>query len=254
MRFIALKHMFDDLYQYVPEGWRSYIDIPSLNRVIGFLNKHQPGDVLPSKDRIFEAFSYISPDDVRIVILGAPSPQRELSSGIAYSIPLEYRFTDIYKRIPEPSLQKAVTSYLRSVIGRDIDDSLKEAVRSGILLLNYPLTCTVRRKYAHMKCGWEAIVKRIVERLLYRDDSRLVLVAWNEESYNLYSEIVSDWLPNIDGNRFTSPSHKGLILLIANGPDKNISIDDKRSRYRVISSRLGFDKEAHKSVIRKGLL
>lgn len=245
--------MFDDLYQCVPERWRSYIDIPSLNRVIVFLNKHQPGDVLPSKDRIFEAFSYISPEDVRIVILGAPSPQRELSSGIAYSIPLEYHFTDIYKRIPEPPLQKVVIQYLSSIFGHDIDESLKEAVRSGILLLNYPLTCTVRRKYAHMKCGWEAIVKRIIERLLYRDDSRLVLVAWNEESYKLYTEIVSDWLPNIDGNQFTSPSHKGLILLIADGPDKNRPIDDKRSKYSVISSRLAFDNEAHRGVIRKRL-
>lgn len=253
MGFIVLKYMFDDLYQYVPERWRSYIDIPSLNRVIAFLNKHQPGDVLPSKDHIFEAFNYVSPEDVRVVILGAPSPQRELSSGIAYSIPLEYRFTDIYKRIPEPPLQKAVNRYLSSVIGRDIDESLKEAVRSGILLMNYPLTCAVRRKYAHMRCGWEAIVKRIIERLLYRDDSRLVLVAWNEESYNLYTEIVSDWLPNIDGNQFTSPSHRGLILLIANGPDKNRSIDDKHSKYEVISSRLVFDNEAHKGVIKKRL-
>lgn len=246
--------MFNDLYNYVPDKWKSYIHIPSLNRVIEFLNKHQLKDVLPSKDRIFEALNYINPENVHVLILGPPSPQKELSSGIAYSIPIEYRFTDISKRIPEPPLQKTVIDYIYSIIDRERDITLKEAVKSGILLMNYPLTCTIKRKYAHIKCGWEDIIKRLIERLLYRDDSRLLLVAWNEEAYKIFTEIITDWFPDKDGTVYTSPSYKGVRSLVASGPDKNITVTDKRSKYNILSIRLNFDNEIHKHIIRNELI
>ena len=87
--------MFNDLHKYVPESWRIYINNADLNRVIEKLNKHNPLEVLPLKENIFECLHYIEPEDVHTIILGYPSPQKELSSGIAYSIPFEYRFTDI---------------------------------------------------------------------------------------------------------------------------------------------------------------
>ena len=74
--------MFNDLHKYIPESWKFYINNTDLNRVIEKLNKHNPLEVLPSKENIFECLRYIDPEDVHTIILGYPSPQRELSSGI----------------------------------------------------------------------------------------------------------------------------------------------------------------------------
>ena len=251
LEFIALKPMFNDIYNYVPQEWKFYIDERSLAPVIEKLNRHQFNDVLPEKDRIFEPLSLIKPNDVRVVILASPSPQNELSSGIPYGIPFEYRFTDIAKRIPEPPIRKNVIDYIYSLLDGERDNTLKDAVSRGILLLNYPLTCSPKRKNAHINYDWSTIVKRIIERLLFRDNSSLLLIAWNEEAYNLYTNVITNWLPSMDNMVYTSPVYRNMRMIVATGPDKNIS--NNRSKYSLISSSIPFDNPVHKEIIKRAL-
>lgn len=245
--------MFNDLYNYVPESWRFYINQSDLTQVINRLNRHHSSDVLPSKEWIFEALTLINPEDVRIVVLGYPSPSMDLSSGVAYGIPFEYRFTDIYKRIPNPPIQTTVINYLYSILDGEIDTTLHDAVRRGILLLNYPLTCSPGRKLAHINYGWNVIINRIIERLLYRSDSPLQLVAWNEHAYSIYTSIVHDWLPNINGSRFTSPSHANVTMIVSTGPDKNTTINDPVNKYHKLASRYQLDNQQHRTITMKAL-
>ena len=240
--------MFDDLYNYIPERWRFYINQSDLSLINNRLNRHRLSDVLPSKDRIFEALTLIDPDDVKIVVLGYPSPSSDLSSGIAYGIPFEYRFTDIYKRITNPPVQTSVIDYLYSIMDGEHDTTLRDAVKRGILLLNYPLTCSPGRKLAHRTYGWSTIIKRIIERLLYRSDSSLLLVAWNEDAYSIYTSIVPDWIPNIDGSCFTSPSHPSATMIVSTGPDKNMTINDPVNKYHKLASRYRFDNQRHRTI------
>ena len=240
--------MFDDLYRYVPESWRFYINQSDLTQVINRLNRHRLSDVLPAKERIFEALTLIDPEDVKVVVLGHPSPSSDLSSGIAYGIPFEYRFTDICKRIPNPPIQTTVINYLYSILDGEMDTTLRDAVRSGVLLLNYPLTCSPGRKLAHINYGWSVIIKRIIERLLYRSDSSLLLIAWNEHAYMIYTSIVRDWLPNIDCSHFTSPSHANITMIVSTGPDKNTTINDPVNKYHKIASRYQFDNQQHRTI------
>ena len=241
--------MFNDLYTYIPEQWRFYINQSDLSLITNRLNRHRLTDVLPSKHQIFEALTLIDPEDVKVVILGYPSPSSDLSSGIAYGIPFEYRFTDIYKRIPHPPIQTSVIDYLYSILNGETDTTLRDAVKRGILLLNYPLTCSPGRKLAHIKYGWSTIIKRIIERLLYRSDSSLLLVAWNEDAYSIYTSIVPDWIPNIDGSRFTSPSHPNVTMIISTGPDKNTTVNEPSNKYHKLASRYPFNNERHRSII-----
>ena len=238
--------MFNDLHKYIPESWKFYINNTDLNRVIEKLNKHNPLEVLPSKDNIFECLRYIDPEDVHTIILGYPSPQRELSSGIAYSIPFEYRFTDIYKRVPHPAVQTKVISYLNS----SEDTSLKDMLKKGILLMNYPLTCVVKRKYAHMNYGWDIIVKSIIERLLYRDNSKLTLIAWNADAFELFNKIVPNWIPTKNIGVYISPMHNNLKLIASMGPeDSHYNENALQDKYKTIVKNIPFGNEIHRKFI-----
>lgn len=236
--------MFNDLYNFIPEAWRFYIKPYDLEPIILRLNRHRLTDVLPSKERIFEALTLINPEDVGIILLGYPSPSPDLSSGIAYGIPFEYRFTEIYKRLPDPPLQTTVIDYLYSIMGGEKDITLRDIVKRGILLLNYPLTCSPGRKLSHIKYGWDGIVKGIIGRLLYRTDRPLLLVAWNSESFKLYTDVVTNWLPNIDSSCFSSPLHKHISMIVASGPDN----DTTDNKYGKLAARYRFNNDNHKTI------
>lgn len=235
--------MFNDLHKYIPESWRIYINNMDLSRVIERLNKHNPSEVLPLKENIFECLHYIEPEDVSTIILGYPNPQKELSSGIAYSIPFEYRFTDIYKRVPNPTVQTRVISHLNS----SDDTSLKDMLKKGILLMNYPLTCVVKRKYAHMNYGWDNIVKSIVERLLYRDDSKLTLIAWNADAFEVFNRVIPNWIPTKNTGIYTSPMHNNLKLIVSMGPEDGHYIENAlQNKYKTIVKNIPFGSEIHR--------
>lgn len=231
--------MFNDLYSYVPDKWRLYINNSFLDNVIGKLNKHDPSEVLPPKENIFESLRYIEPEQVHTVILGYPNPQRELSSGIAYSIPFEYRFTDIYKRIPCPVVQTKVITALN----QPRDTTLKTINRKGVLLMNYPLTCIVKRKYAHVNYGWDNVVKGIIERLLYRTESTLTLVAWNADAFELFNKVVSAWIPTKNNGIYVSPTHKHITLIVSAGPEDSRTSDSLYyDKYVKITKNISFGK------------
>lgn len=234
--------MFNDLHKYIPESWRIYINNTDLNRVIEKLNKHNPSEVLPLKENIFECLRYIEPEDVNTIILGYPNPQKELSSGIAYSIPFEYRFTDIHKRVPNPPVQTRVISYLNS----SDDTTLKDIFKKGILLMNYPLTCVVKRKYAHMTYCWDNIVKSILERMLYRNDSKLTLIAWNADAFELFNKIVPNWMPTKNIGVYVSPIHNNLKLIVSMGPeDSRYNETALQNKYKTIVKNIPFGNEMH---------
>lgn len=237
--------MFNDLYSYVPEPWKIHIKRSDLDPIIRKLNKQDPRDVLPWKYSIFEPLKYIDPDDVRVVILGEPTTIKELSTGIPYSIPIDYRFTDIAKRIPNPPVRSKVIAYLSNVTDTN-DATLRDCIRKGILLLNYPLTCSDKQKYAHVNYGWETLVTNLLERLLYRSDKQLLLVAWNYYAYKLYNNLNFVWIPDIHNQIYKSPVHSNLRMIISSGPDKNTTITEQskeHDKYKLLSSRYEFDDE-----------
>lgn len=238
--------MFNDLYSYVPDNWKFYINESHLNGIIEKLNKHNPVEVLPSKENIFESLRYTDPEQVHTIILGYPSPQRELSSGIAYSIPFEYRFTDIHKRVPNPVVQTKVITYLNQS-----DTTLKELIREGVLLMNYPLTCVVRRKYAHLNYGWDIIVKNLIERLLYRTDAKLTLIAWNSNAFEIFNKVIQNWIPTKVNGVYTSPMYRNVTLIVSAGPEEeNANETPLRLKYKTIAKNIPLGYENHKRFIK----
>lgn len=245
--------MFTDLYSFVPDPWKFYIDEADLLPIIERLNKHGLSDVLPYKHDIFDCLRLTDPNDVRAVIIGEPTPQKELASGIAYSVPFEYRFTEIYKRIPHPPMQTIVHSYISSFIDGFDDSTLSDACKRGILFINYPLTCSSKNKRAHIGYGWDKIIKRLLERLLYRG-SPLVLVAWNYEAFKIYSSLVSPWFPDQHGLVYTSPLFKDIQLIVSGPPHGNIYGDNDEplyAKYKTIASRIPFGSSVHSSILKR---
>ena len=208
------------------------------------LNKHDPLEILPLKENIFECFHYINPEDVKTIILGYPSPQKELSSGIAYSIPFEYRFTDIYKRVPNPTIPTKVIAYLNA----SNDTSLKGLLREGILLMNYPLTCVVKRKYAHINYGWDIIIKNLIERLLYRTDSKLTLIAWNMHSFEIFNKTIPNWIPTKVNGVYVSPVYRNVTLIVSTGFDESYNNEESllHTKYKIIAKNIPFGNEEHR--------
>ena len=245
--------MFTDLYSFVPDPWKFYIDEADLSPIIERLNKHGTSDVLPYKHNIFDCLRLTDPNNVRAVIIGEPTPQKDLASGIAYSVPFEYRFTEISKRIPHPPMQTMVHNYVSSFIDDFNDPTLADACRQGILFINYPLTCSSKNKRAHLGYGWDKIIKRLLERLLYRG-SPLVLVAWNYEAFKIYNSLVPTWFPDQYGTVYTTPLFKGVQLLVSGSPDGTINGNSDESlyaKYKAIVSRIPFGSSIHGSILKR---
>ena len=245
--------MFTDLYSFVPDPWKFYIDKADLLPIIERLNKHSISDVLPYKHNIFDCLRLIDPSSVRAVIIGEPTPQKELASGIAYSVPFEYRFTEISKRIPHPPMQTMVHNYISSFIDDFNDPTLADACKRGILLINYPLTCSSKNKRAHLGYSWYKIIKRLLERLLYRG-SPLVLVAWNYEAFKIYNSLVPTWFPDQYGTVYITPLFKGIRMLVSCSPDGTINGNNDEplyAKYKAIASRIPFGSSVHGSILKR---
>ena len=219
--------MFNDLHEYIPSDWRYYFDKDMLHKIVDNLNKYPVSDVLPRKHDIFKAFSYIKPIDVRVVIIGELIPCREYANAIAYGmngcnneslIP----FNDINrscrnKLAQPPCLRSILTELKREYNTCDtstFNDTLIDWCKQGVLLINNPLTCVVKRKNAHSHIGWNDIVIKLIDRLTYRQNKPLVLFAWNYTAYNVFTTVVNDWFPSMDFTYYTSPSFPDVYMIV----------------------------------------
>jgi len=131
--------------------------------------------IFPKYENIFRAFNLITPDKVKVVIMGQdPYHGINQANGLAFSV------CDKCK-IP-PSL-KNIFKELHEDIGCQISTSgnLEKWAQEGVLLINSVLTVVESKPHSHKNIGWETFTDSIIKKLSYECEN-IVFILWGSPS------------------------------------------------------------------------
>lgn len=155
-----------ELAETLPQAWRAVLQQPdtqaALARVGTYVDRaRETGAVIYPSDP-FRALRHISPDAVRVVILGQdPYHGPGQAQGFAFSVP------DDSKR--PPSLRNIFKELAReypdtpAMTGNDLSGWADQ----GVLLLNTSLTVEDARAGSHARQGWEAVTDAVITRVAH---------------------------------------------------------------------------------------
>ena len=200
--------MFNDLYSYIPDTWKFYISSASLEPIISLLNKHNISDVVPKKEDIFSYFRLLAPEEVTSVIIVEQTGLENIENVIE----------KIYNRL-----------FSKAYI--DIETSLNELSRKGLLLIVYPLTAIKFHRKAHRSYGWDTVIRNLIIKLLYRDKSLLHFMAWNSFSYYTFRDIMGVLFPYKNNRYFISPEYKNVYLSVGENISNYTPITKVEDKY-----------------------
>ena len=131
--------------------------------------------IFPKHENIFRAFNLITPDKVKVVILGQdPYHGINQANGLAFSVCDECK-------IP-PSL-KNIFKELHEDIGCQISTSgnLEKWAQDGVLLINSVLTVVESKPHSHKNIGWETFTDSVIKKLSYECEN-IVFILWGSPS------------------------------------------------------------------------
>ncbi len=132
--------------------------------------------IYPPHEQIFRAFESLSPDTVRVVLLGQdPYHGEGQAEGLSFSVPAGVK--------APPSLRN-IFKERESDLGipaADASPSLVPWAQQGVLLLNTTLTVRAGAAGSHRKHGWEGLTDAILQEL---DTIRspLVFLLWGADA------------------------------------------------------------------------
>lgn len=149
----------------LPSPWHEALlpatDEPGYRALEIFLDREVASGVqiLPSRDEIFAAFEFCTPDEVRVVLLGQdPYPTPGDAHGLCFSVRRER---------PMPRSLRNVWKELKSDLGVNMPahGNLEHWARQGILLLNTVLTVRAGEANSHRGRGWERFTDFVISHL-----------------------------------------------------------------------------------------
>lgn len=167
------------LYTYVPKRWKDAIltKRPESNWTSLFStidNAYNESKVYPPKQDVFKALELVSPDEVKVVIVGQdPYHGAGQAHGLSFSVPEG-------QKIP-PSLRNIFKELHRS-LNCEIpqNGNLTHWAKQGVLLLNTSLTVEEAKAGSHSKLGWQDFTDSILECL--EDCPHVVYLLWGNHA------------------------------------------------------------------------
>ena len=129
-------------------------------------------EILPRWENILKAYDRISPEEVRVVILGQdPYPTPGHAHGLSFSVeadvrPLPRSLTNIFKEL-EADLG----------LSRPENGNLEHWAAQGVMLLNSTLTVEAGNAGSHAKYGWSELTDETI-RFISDNCSHVVFILW----------------------------------------------------------------------------
>jgi uracil-DNA glycosylase len=145
---------------------------PYFTQLQRFLEQElQQQTVYPPKACWFKALDIVSPEAVKVVILGQdPYHQPGQAHGLAFSVPENISLPPSLRNIFK-ELQQDVQVTLPS------SGNLEKWAQQGVLLLNSILTVRKNEAASHRNKGWENFTDRLIQRLA-ENNAHIVFVLW----------------------------------------------------------------------------
>lgn len=175
----------------LPNDWHDLLQdefsLPYMKALSEFLSQENRDghEIYPPMNQVFNAFSYTSYKQVRLVIIGQdPYHGEGQAHGLSFSVP---------KGIRLPPSLKNIFSELSSdlQIPRPQHGSLISWAEQGVLLLNSTLTVRAHMPGSHRGKGWELFTDAVVHKLALSPEPILFLL-WGKAAQEKGQHIPSD--------------------------------------------------------------
>lgn len=200
----ALENVADEFRRFLSFFPREWEDVPELvaerdkpyyGALVEAVASHAfTFKVYPSPVRVFAAFSYLGPEDVKGVILGQDPYHNGQANGLAFSVRKGTK--------PARSLVNighGLANNYNLVKPCRLTD-LSPWARQGILLLNTCLTVWAGSARSHRKLGWIKFIRAVLSYLASTQEN-LVFFAWGNDAQKLVDSI------GVDGHHVIRTSH-----------------------------------------------
>lgn len=127
----------------------------------------------PPAELIYQSFSYSSPDNTKVLILGQdPYPGKNQANGLSFSV-------NKNQKIP-PSLRNIFTELHTDLnVIPPIHGELEHWAKQGVLLLNASLTVDAGNAGSHLKYGWETFTDHTIQ-YVNQNSKACVFILWGK--------------------------------------------------------------------------
>lgn len=171
----------DDIRDYLPEIWKNFLEKDIMNSniwdTINTKINISPEDIQPSRENIFRLFNLVSPDNIKIVIIGQDPYYNGLADGLSFSSK-STRIPDSLKTIYKELKREYPHFHANSA-------DLSKWCEEGVFLLNRILTTTTGKSLAHANIGWETFTNYVIKRI---DESfeNIVYMLWGQKAKEIF--------------------------------------------------------------------
>lgn len=163
----------DSLISKIPIAWRTILQEEFRksywNKIVDTLNDED--DYYPKENDIFNALKSITPDDVKVILLGQdPYPTKDVAHGYSFSVRRRTKIPPSLKNI----FKELGNEYKIPFEPKHGDISAWE--RDGVLLLNTILTVSPSMPLSHKNIGWEEFTGAILKYFKNKSDVLFLLL------------------------------------------------------------------------------
>lgn len=137
--------------------------------------------VLPNREDWFKAFELLSPEQVKVVIVGQ-DPYIDIEKGTPQAMGMSFSVPNGHKC--PPSLRNMFKEMVTDLGGAPFGTDLTRWARQGVLLLNRVLTVRFKRSNSHKGWGWEVVTEEII-RSLSSQHKNIAFVLWGNDAQEL---------------------------------------------------------------------
>jgi uracil-DNA glycosylase len=185
----------------MPRGWRAVLPswAPEQQEALVHRVRSISGDRPIAPDDPFRAMRLVSPERVKVVILGQdPYPTSGHADGLAFSAgtgrPVSLRRIFSVLAQDRPGWVLPASS------------SLDDWAHQGVLLLNTVLTVEVGRIGSHLQVGWQAFTAQIVAHLVHRAAPPHFLL-WGARAHAFFEQAAGAEASSVKVHRTRHPSN-----------------------------------------------
>ena len=160
----------------LPKNWEYFLKESDIEKPLlsikSLLEKEKKlgKEIFPRTDNIFRALELVSPEDVKVVVVGQ-DPYHNISqaNGLAFSV-------NKNNTIP-PSLKNIYREIKRDLNSETMQNGdLTQIAKQGVLFLNSVLTVEAHKPGSHLNIGWQEITDSIIS--LLSSEKNIVFMLW----------------------------------------------------------------------------
>lgn len=169
-----------------PPQWNEFLggtDYTSLLETVE--REYERATVFPPKEKIFRALELVTPQAVKVVIIGQDPYHGEgqacgLSFSVACGVKCPPSLVNIFKEVASDTGAPIPVS-----------GDLSRWAEQGVLLLNSTLTVESGKAASHKRLGWECVTQQIIDALGAKR-SEIVYILWGSHAQQIGRNIDSE--------------------------------------------------------------